>query len=179
LVLRRFNEDDLPPFLAYLNDPLVAKYQSWESYTEEEARETIEKQKDLNPGELGKWFIFALESKDTQKLIGHVALKMLDDRQAEIGFTISRDAQGKSLAYEAAKSVIDYAFTTLNLHRVIAIADSENARSVSLLTRLKMRREGQFIKNIWFKGKWGDEYLYAILKEEWPGELRDSSPVDN
>ena len=30
-----------------------------------------------------------------------------------------------------------------------------------------MRREGHFLQNIWFKGKWGDEYLYAILKEEW------------
>ena len=30
-----------------------------------------------------------------------------------------------------------------------------------------MRREGHFIQNIWFKGKWGDEYLYAVLREEW------------
>ena len=30
-----------------------------------------------------------------------------------------------------------------------------------------MRREGHFFQNVWFKGKWGDEYLYAILKEEW------------
>jgi RimJ/RimL family protein N-acetyltransferase len=34
LRLRRFLEADLPPFLAYLNDPLVARYQTWESYTE-------------------------------------------------------------------------------------------------------------------------------------------------
>jgi hypothetical protein len=33
-----------------------------------------------------------------------------------------------------------------------------------------LRREGHFIQNIWFKGKWGDEYLYAILKEEWLGK---------
>jgi len=26
---------------------------------------------------------------------------------------------------------------------------------------------GLFFQNVWFKGKWGDEYLYAILKEEW------------
>jgi RimJ/RimL family protein N-acetyltransferase len=30
LILRRFNDDDLAAFLNYLNDPLVAKYQSWE-----------------------------------------------------------------------------------------------------------------------------------------------------
>jgi RimJ/RimL family protein N-acetyltransferase len=30
-----------------------------------------------------------------------------------------------------------------------------------------MRREGHFRKNVWFKGAWGDEYLYALLDEEW------------
>ena len=35
LRLKRFVEADLPPFLAYLNDPLVARFQTWESYTEQ------------------------------------------------------------------------------------------------------------------------------------------------
>jgi len=34
-----------------------------------------------------------------------------------------------------------------------------------------MRREGHFIQNIWFKGKWGDEYLYAVLREEWSHKI--------
>jgi RimJ/RimL family protein N-acetyltransferase len=38
-----------------------------------------------------------------------------------------------------------------------------------------MRREGHFLKNVWFKGKWGDEYLYAILKEEWQSKCDTSS----
>ena len=63
--------------------------------------------------------------------------------------------------------MLNYAFTKLELHRVIAITDCENERSVALLSRLGMRREGHFIQNIWFKGKWGDEYLYAVLREEW------------
>ena len=167
LILRRFNENDLTPFLAYLNDPHVARYQSWESYTEEQARDVIEQQKDLVPGLQGKWFTFALELKETGTLIGHVALKMLDDNQAEIGFTMARSFHGKGLAFEAATSVIDYVFTKLKLHRVVAITDCENERSVALLERLGMRREGHFLQNIWFKGQWGSEYLYAILREEW------------
>jgi RimJ/RimL family protein N-acetyltransferase len=63
--------------------------------------------------------------------------------------------------------VLDYAFEKLNLHRVIAITDCENERSIALLERLNMRREGHFIENIWFKGRWGSEYLYAVLREEW------------
>jgi RimJ/RimL family protein N-acetyltransferase len=30
-----------------------------------------------------------------------------------------------------------------------------------------LRREAYFRQNVWFKGTWGDEYLYAILREEW------------
>jgi RimJ/RimL family protein N-acetyltransferase len=167
LILRRFEDADLGPFLAYLNDPEVARYQSWESYTEEGAREVIEKQKVCVPGLPGEWFTFALELKETGTLIGHVALKTLEDKQAEIGFTLSRAAQGLGLGFEAAARVLDYAFTKLELHRVIAIADCENEKSVALLGRLGMRREGHFIRNVWFKGRWGSEYLYAVLREEW------------
>ena len=77
--------------------------------------------------------------------------------------------RGKGLAFEPTCLVLDYLFTELDLHRVIAIADCENERSVALLKRLGMRQEGHFMQNIWFKGRWGDEYLYAILKDEWLG----------
>ena len=167
LRLRRFVDADLLPFLAYLNDPLVARYQSWESYTEQQANDVIHNQKNIDPGVPGQWFTFAVELKEAGVLIGHVALKMQDHQQAEIGFTFSREHQGKGLACEATTSVLDYVFTELELHRVIAITDCENVRSAALLGRLGMRREGHFIQNIWFKGKWGDEYLYAILREEW------------
>lgn len=167
LILRRFADSDLVPFLAYLNDPLVARYQSWESYTEQQAREVIEKQKNASPGIPGQWFTFALELKESGTLIGHVALKMLEERQAEIGFTLARAAHGKGLAHEGTACVLDYLFTKLKLHRVIAIADCENERSLALLGRLGLRREGHFIENIWFKGRWGSEYLYAILRKEW------------
>jgi RimJ/RimL family protein N-acetyltransferase len=169
LLLRRFAAADLLPFVAYLNDPVVARYQSWESYTDEQAARLIEGQANVEPSELGKWFTFAAELKNEALLIGHVALKMLDQQQAEIGFTFARAHQGKGLAFEATCLVLDYLFTELDLHRVIAIADCENERSVALLKRLGMRQEGHFIQNIWFKGKWGDEYLYAILKDEWVG----------
>lgn len=169
LVLRRLADEDLAPYMAYLNDPLVARYQSWESYTEEQARGLIERQKGVEPGTPGQWFTFAAELKETGVMIGHVALsvKADDHRQAEIGFTFARGHQGRGLAREAAESVLGYAFGVLGLHRVAAVTDCENERSVALLGRLGMRREGHFVENIWFKGAWGSEYLYALLRREW------------
>ena len=174
LVLRRLRDEDLAPFMAYLNDPLVARYQSWESYTEEQAREVIGGQKGVEPGTPGRWFTFAAELKEAGELVGHVALSVKGDdhRQAEVGFTFARGHQGRGLAREAAEAVLDYAFGVLGLHRVVAIADCENERSVALLGRLGMRREGHFVENVWFKGAWGSEYLYAVLRSEWPAARR-------
>ena len=169
LVLRRLADGDLGAFMAYLNDPEVARYQSWESYTEEQARGVIVEQRGMEPGVPGQWFTFAAELKETGEMVGHVALSVKGDdpRQAEIGFTFARGHQGRGLAREAAEGVLDYAFGVLELHRVVAVTDCENVRSAALLERLGMRREGHFVENIWFKGAWGSEYLYAVLGREW------------
>jgi len=169
LRLRHFTDADLALFMAYRNDPEVARYQSWEGISEPEARAFLQEQKEVQPGMPGQWFQIAVELKETGMLVGDCALKIEehDEHQAEIGFTLARAYWGRAIASEAVSCVLEYAFVTLGLHRVIAIADCENAASVSLLERLGLRREGHFRQNVWFKGKWGDEYLYAMLQEEW------------
>jgi RimJ/RimL family protein N-acetyltransferase len=169
LRIRRFEDSDLAPFMAYRNDPEVARYQSWDSCDEREARVFIREVKSARAGVPGEWFQFAIELKETGELIGDCALRVDEHEpyRAEVGFTLAREHQGKGFASEAVSLVLDYAFGTLGLHRVVAIADCRNASSVALLERLGMRREGHFIENIWFKGGWADEYLYAVLKDEW------------
>jgi RimJ/RimL family protein N-acetyltransferase len=117
----------------------------------------------------GQWFQIAIELKETGMLVGDCALKIEehDERQAEIGYTLSRPYQGRGIASEAVACVLEYAFVTLGLHRVVAVTACENAASVALLERLGQRREGHFRQSVWLKGKWRDEYLYAMLQEEW------------
>jgi RimJ/RimL family protein N-acetyltransferase len=169
LWIRRFNDSDLAPFMAYRNDPEVARYQSWDSCDEQEARAFIREMESARAGVLGEWFQFAIESKETQELIGDCALRVDEEEpyRAEIGFTLAREYQGRGFASEAISRLLDYAFNALGLHRVVAIADCRNVPSVALLERVGMRREGQFLENVWFKGGWADEYLYAVLKDEW------------
>jgi RimJ/RimL family protein N-acetyltransferase len=176
--LRRFEDSDLGPFLAYRNDPEVARYQSWESCDEREGLDFIREMRSSEPGTPGEWFQFAVELKETGQLIGDCGLKTEEDgQQAEIGFTLSREHQGKGYAFEAVSRLLDYAFDELGLHRIVAIADQENARSVALLERLGMRREGSFTQNSWFKGHWASEHLYAILREQWLGMREQSAWV--
>jgi hypothetical protein len=79
----------------------------------------------------------------------------------------------------AVARLLDYAFGELDLHRVYAITDQENEPLVALLERLGLRREGEFVENAWFKGRWSSECLYAILRDEWlhrPREDADKGP---
>jgi RimJ/RimL family protein N-acetyltransferase len=153
LRLRHFRDSDIPVFIAYRNDPAVAKYQSWEGISEPEAHAFVQEQREIQPGEPGQEFQIAIELKEMGVLIGdcYFTIKEHDNRQAEIGYTLSRAYQRQGFATEAVSCFLTYAFLTFDLHRIIAITDCENAASVALLERLGMRREGHFLQNVWFK----------------------------
>jgi RimJ/RimL family protein N-acetyltransferase len=169
LLLRAFTDADLNAFVAYRNDPAVARYQSWESISLPRAQAFIQEQKALTPGQPGQWFQFAVALKDAGLLVGDVGLQVLvqHPRQAQLGVSLNPAYQGQGFATEAVTAALDYAFINLDLHRVIAVVDVENERSSALLERVGLRREGHFLKNTWFKGRWADEYLYALLQAEW------------
>jgi RimJ/RimL family protein N-acetyltransferase len=183
LRLRRFADEDLPTFIAYRNDPEVARFQSWEGITEAEGVAFVREQQAAPMGVPGQGLQIAIELKESGRMIGDCAFKVMEDdpRQAEIGYTLAREAQGHGFATEAVAALLAYAFLAFDLHRVVAIVDVKNTASVALLERLGMRREAHFRQNIWFKGAWGDGYVYAILRSEWPGspaanmEERDAS----
>jgi len=120
LRLRHFVDSDLLAFMAYRNDPEVARYQSWDSINEAEARAFIQEQKEIQPGIPGQGFQIAIELKETGVLIGdcYFTMNELDSLQAEIGFTLSRAFQGQGFATEAVSCFLNYAFLTFNLHRI-------------------------------------------------------------
>lgn len=58
-------------------------------------------------------------------------------------------------------------FHTWRKHKVIAFSDVRNEKSIRVLERLGMRREGHLLQNYMSKGQWVDEYQYSILQSEW------------
>lgn len=169
LILRQFNASDLETFLGYRNDPEVAKYQAWEyPYPREKAIEFIQKMSIAIPAH-SDWLQIALELKVTGAMIGDVAffVKREDERQAMIGYSLARPFWGNGYAFEAVCRLLAYLFDELNLHRISAECDVENAASWRLLEKLGFRREAHLIENIYFKGAYGSEYHYAMLLREW------------
>ena len=85
------------------------------------------------------------------------------------------DRQG--FAVEALSCLLECLFMRLELHRVVADTDVENAAAWRLMEQLGLRREGHLKQSLWFKGRWADEYLYAMRREEWLAR-RDPKPFE-
>jgi L-amino acid N-acyltransferase YncA len=75
--------------------------------------------------------------------------------------------QRNGYAKESLLAILKHLFETKNVHRVVETVDAENTASIHLLKSTGFRMEGHFIENIFFKGKWGSEFQYAMLKREW------------
>jgi RimJ/RimL family protein N-acetyltransferase len=168
-VLRDLREGDLPAFAEYRSDPLTAQYQSWSPpFTLEQARVFFASIRATPFGEPGTWYQIAIADPITDALLGDCALHFLDDgMQVELGFTLARAHQGRGVMVEAITALLDHVFGSLDKHRAVAITDARNEGAIRLLTRLGFRREGHFLRNVFFKGVWGDEMLFACLRSEW------------
>ncbi len=169
LLVRPFAAADLEAFVAYRAHPDVERYQSWSGYTLDQGRELIESMQGVTPGVPGQWYQFALEERTGSTLVGDLALKVdeSEPRAAEVGFSLAPAHQGKGYGTEALQALLGYAFGTLKLYRVIAVTDALNTPAAALLERVGMRREAHFHENVFFKGAWGSEFLFAMLEREW------------
>ena len=165
-VIRAFEQKDLKVFSQYRSQTKVARYQSWSDYTYQDALAFFESMDYSTFGSQGNWYQLAIASSDFDELLGDIAVHFIDQEQIEIGFTISPEHQCKGVATQAVSCFLNYVFDELKKHRVTAITDTKNTASYKLLEKLGFRREGHFIQNVLFKGAWGDEYLYALLRSE-------------
>jgi len=169
LQIRNLRISDLVDFHFYRSNPEITKYQGFDVFTKRQAEEFIHQQLDKKFGKPGEWVQYGIEYRNTGKLIGDCAIKLdqNDIRIAEIGITISHTEQRNGYAKETLIAILNFLFCIENFHRVREIVDVENIASIRLLKSLGFRQEGHFIENVFFNGKWGSEFQYAMLKKEW------------
>ena len=157
--LRQFEERDLAEFARYRALPEVARYQSWESYTLEDAKRLYAKQQGAY-GAPGSWHQVAIADTANDSLLGDCALHFLEDGQElEIGFTLAPEHQGRGLAREAVSLLLDHAFAAMKLRRVLTKTDAENLPAQKLLLALGFRKEAE--REVLFKGKQGREFDFV------------------
>ena len=166
LVLRPLRAGDLDDFLAYRNDPDVARFQYWEGASPDEARDFIRKNMGASLGTRGQWRQIGIASVEDDRLMGDIGLFLRDDgSSAELGFSLSRAYQGRGLAREALTGLIDVLFGQPAFERVDAITDTRNARAMALLEGLgfSVHRTADAI----FKGAPCQEHTYTLARAAW------------
>jgi RimJ/RimL family protein N-acetyltransferase len=81
-------------------------------------------------------------TEDGAKALGRIGLFVEREGVGEIGIIMRPDAAGRGLASKALNLVVVYGFDTLDLHRIAADIDPDNAASLNLFLRNGFEREG-------------------------------------
>ncbi|KGR78616.1 GNAT family N-acetyltransferase [Ureibacillus sinduriensis] len=162
LQIRNFIQEDVLAVHAYTSNPLVMEYIPEGVMTLEETTDFVFE----NLGDNAQKY--AVVQKEDNQLIGHIVFfKYFGEHTYEIGWVFNPDYYNRGFATEAAQTILDYGFSELKLHRIIATCQPENIPSYRIMEKIGMRREGYFKKCIPHGDGWWDEYYYAILREEW------------
>ncbi|MGY5780539.1 GNAT family N-acetyltransferase [Rhizobium sp. LEGMi135b] len=169
LILRGFVPQDFEAYRAYRSLPEIYHYLYSDPPSEEEMRERFEVGLNTRLSDDGDILRCAVVRREDDALLGQVSLKLANKAalQAELGYMFNPAYVGKGYATEAAAAIITLGFEKFGFHRIFARLDAKNAGSVGVVERLGLRREAHFIQNDRFNSVWGDEYVYAVLREEW------------
>lgn len=167
LTLRRFIELDLDLFLSYRQDPQVAQFQSWSIPSHDEARSFISEMNTAAIGIPGEWFQIAIAHRQSNLLLGDIGMQpyLEDPGMVEIGFTLSRESQGKGYAKEAVQALIDSLFDLGRIHKIVGITDRRNEPSARLLRRLGMKLVAS--AEVEFRGELCVEQTFELDQKDW------------
>ena len=163
LRIRSFQPNDWQAVYDYTSDPAVMMYIPEGPFTPELAKAFVAD----NMGEQARFVPVLLKTEDM--LVGHMVFHpWFAPRTYEIGWVFNGAYHGHGYATEAAMALLQYGFERLHLHRIIATCQPENVASCRVMEKLGMRREAHYRKCIRrADNRWWDEYLYALLEEEW------------
>jgi len=118
--------------------------------------------------EEGRTVVFAIVLRKSKKLIGAIGLEIVQRfERAELGYWIGRPYLGNGYCTEAARAVLEYGFTTLNLNRIHAYHFKRNPASGKVLQKLDMMHEGYARQHVKKWDVFEDIELYGMLKEDW------------
>ena len=82
-----------------------------------------------------QWNQFAICLSEGRKMVGDVGIH-LQDRKAEIGFTLDPAFQKRGLAITAVTAIIEYIFGNQLVDLIVANTDPSNTASIRLLEKL-------------------------------------------
>ena len=166
---RAFEEEDAPLLYQWMNDDELKQLSVGlnKRVCREEVEEWIRARKRHNPYQA--WFaICALESNE---MIGYMCLTdihYINSSAYFSGILIGDPNYRDGRAYiESYLFMFEYAFERLNLNRLYGTALADHKLSVTMAEVMYQKTEGVLRQSIFKNGKYHDEVVCAILKDEY------------
>jgi RimJ/RimL family protein N-acetyltransferase len=177
VVLRELRHSDALPLHALLSTEEVSRFISPPPTTVEGFERFIAWT--LQQRLEGAYVCFAITLKGFDTAIGLIQIRARDIgfETAEWGFATGSAFWGTGVFGAAATLALDFAFDTLETHRLEARASLKNGRGQGALLKLGAVKEGVLRKSLRRGNEVLDQVLYTILAEEWL-ERRGSAEDD-
>jgi ribosomal-protein-alanine N-acetyltransferase len=142
LRLRRLRPSDEPDLIALDSDPDVMRYVGSPAGVRS-AEETVERMRQRIGADHGPIGFWRVESRTDGTFYGLGALiRMPSGDDIELAYRLIRRAWDHGIASEAGGALIEYAFGTLGLSRLVAVTYPENRASQRVLEKLGFTRQG-------------------------------------
>ena len=164
--LRPVDKDDAPELATWINDPEVTRFLLMYRPLAVGQEEEFLKRMHASETDL----ILGIVTRAEDQFIGVLGLHQMDQRSrhAQLGITIGdKNYWGKGHGTEAVRLVVDHAFQTLNFNRVWLRVVEFNARAIRSYEKVGFRVEGRLRQQMFRDGRYWDEIVMAILREDW------------
>ncbi len=117
----------------------------------------------------GRYACFAVVPDGDTVAVGIFQVRLLDGRDgvAEWGFILGEAYWGTGLFLAGAQRVVDFAFAEMGLARLEARASSANGRGNGALAKLGAVREAVLRRSFERHGRWHDQNLWGLLRDDW------------
>jgi [ribosomal protein S5]-alanine N-acetyltransferase len=161
--LRLLDKSDWELFKVLNTCPKIMEH-VFEPFSIEETKKRFEERTQPWDGEVGQWLCLAIDEINSGEKLGSIGLKITNDkaRIAEVGYLLRIEAHGKGVASEALKLLKNYAFTTLNLNKLVATCSTKNIGSYKVLEKAGFSREGCLKQNSIINNTYKDDYVYGL-----------------
>jgi len=169
LILKEIDWEDIEMIHRLYSLPEVDEYNTQGIPANiEQTREMVRPVIDARRSENRKSYMWKIILKDSGEFIGMAAIFLSLDRfkRGEISYELFPEYWGYGYATETTKKLIDSGFEDFHLHRVEAGVATENIRSIRVLEKSGMTREGIRRKILPIRGEWKDNYHYAVVEDD-------------
>jgi RimJ/RimL family protein N-acetyltransferase len=167
VTLREIRESDAPALMAMLTSEEVAEFISPLPRTLEGFQDFISEVH--NERLAGQSFCFAIVPDGYDDAMGLFQVRQLEPGfgSAEWGFALGSPFWGSGVFQEGARGVIDFAFGVVGVHRLEARSIASNVRGNAALRKVGAMEEGMLRRAFLRDGRYFDQILWSILKEDW------------